>query len=88
MQLGFKVNCNLFAIAFRIRVAMLKWQTKIERKEEEKHVYNAFSAHRFFSDDYHYYKKVTTHTTLDKISMIDDIISANISALTHRSKQE
>jgi len=67
---------------------MLKWQTKIEKKEDQRRVYNAFSAHRFFDDDHNYYKKATTQTTLDKISVIDDIISANISALTHRSKQE
>jgi|GEM_PF-6194094 len=66
---------------------MLKWQPQIEKRDEERRIYNAFSAERFFEYDYDYYKVSTTNASLDKLSVIDEIISANISALTHRLKQ-
>ena len=67
---------------------MWKWQPQIENTENLRDIYNAFSDERFFEYDDSPYKLTTTRATLDKLSMIDEIISANISALTHRSKQE
>jgi len=67
---------------------MWKWQPKIEKTDDERRVYNAYSDQRFFEYDHGYYKAPVTHASLDKLSVIDEIISANISALTHRSKQE
>lgn len=68
---------------------MIKWKPQIEQRDEERRIYNVFSTERFFEYDYAYYKVSTQHASLDKLSVIDEIVSANISALTtHRIKQE
>lgn len=66
---------------------MIKWKAPIDKQDDERRIYNAFSAERFFEYDYEFYKVPSTDVSLDKLSVIDEIISANISALTHRSSK-
>jgi hypothetical protein len=67
---------------------MTNWNTEFLRDDKDKRVYNAFSDERFFDYDDARYATTGLCASLDKLAVIDEMISANITELTHRTRQE
>ncbi len=66
---------------------MTKWNAELVIDDKEQRVYNAFSDERFF--DYDGVRPAPfMRVSLDKLAVIDEMISANITELTHRTRQE
>lgn len=67
---------------------MKNWNVDAWRDEKEKRVYNAFSDERFFDYEDTCYTTSRMSTPLDKLAVIDEMITANITELTHRARED
>ena len=67
---------------------MFYWKAEAGKEKKIGSVFNAYSEQRFFESDIFPLASMPPHVSLDKLSVIDEIISANIAELTHRTREE
>lgn len=69
-------------------LAMERTNSNTLARDHETLIYNAFSHERFFMYADDAFDQALTHHYVDKLAVIDEMLSANINDHTHRSRQE